>query len=77
MNKTDVDNIIGTGYKKTQVLDETKLLAGEGPHEFTETACVEYKNPFSIDEKRFLSITKLMIVSAGILRFIKRSDERK
>ncbi|XP_052690730.1 uncharacterized protein LOC128168601 [Crassostrea angulata] len=51
---------------------ETKLLAGEGPHGFTETVSAEYKNPFCMDDKRFSSFMKLIRVSAWILRFIKR-----
>lgn len=54
-SKNDFDSIIGTEYKKPRVMYETKLLAGEGPHGFTETVSAEYKNPFCMDEKHFSS----------------------
>lgn len=41
-SENDFDSIIGTEYKRPRVMYETKLLAGEGPHGFTETVSAEY-----------------------------------
>ena len=63
--KAEIQSDVESEYRKTKVMFEAKLVAGEGPPESKET-------PFSMDIKRFSSFSKLCRVTAWVNRFIKK-----
>ena len=62
--KDDIAAETASEVKKTKVMYEAKLVAGEGP---TETG-----TPFSIDINRFSLLTKLCRVTALVIRYIRK-----
>ena len=58
-----------TEYRKSQIIFEAKLVAGEGP---IVDKIVESKAPFGIDIERFSSLTRLLRVTALAERFINK-----
>ena len=62
--KDDIAAETASEVKKTKVMYEAKLVAGEGP---TETG-----TPFSIDINRFSLLTKLWRVTALVIRYIRK-----
>ena len=67
--KAEIQSDVESEYRKTKVMFEAKLVAGEGPPESKET-------PFSMDIKRFSSFSKLCRVTAWVNRFIKKDKKR-
>ena len=67
--KEEVQTQTESEYRKTQVMFEAKLVAGEGP---TGDRIVESKSPFGIDIRRFSSLTKLLRVTALSERFVDK-----
>ena len=63
--KAEIQSDVESEYRKTKVMFEAKLVAGEGSPESKET-------PFSMDIKRFSSFSKLCRVTAWVNRFIKK-----
>ena len=63
--KAEIQSEVESEYRKTKVMFEAKLIAGEGLHEAAET-------PFKIDIRRFSSFTKLCRVTAWVSRFIQK-----
>ena len=56
-------------FRKTKVLFEAKLVAGEGSPELKEKS-------FNIDVEQFLSFTKLCRATAWVIRFIEKLRKR-
>ena len=54
-------------FKRTKVMYEAKLVAGEGP--------TDIDFPFSIDINRYSLLTKLWRVTALVIRFIRKLRE--
>ena len=67
--KQEAQSQTETEYRKSQVLFEAKLVAGEGSK---EKRTVEPKAPFGIDVNRFSSLTRLLRVTALVERFLNR-----
>ena len=63
--KAEIQSEVESEYRKTKVMFEAKLIAGEGPPESRGA-------PFVIDIKRFSSFTKLCRVTAWVSRFINK-----
>ena len=57
--------------KNSEVLYEAKLDAVENTQEKAQLV-IKAKSPFGIDSKRFSSLTKLLRVTAWVVRFIKK-----
>ena len=60
---------IESEYRKTRVMFEAKLVAGEGSKDERN---VEIKTPYGIDIRRFSSLTKLLRVTALSERFVNK-----
>ena len=63
--KAEIQSEVESEYRKTKVMFEAKLIAGEGLHEAVET-------PLKIDIRQFSSFTKLCRVTAWVSRFIQK-----
>lgn len=65
--KEEIQTETESEYRKTMVMFEAKLVAGEGP---ATGRNVESKTPYGIDIRRFSSLTKLLRVTALAKRFV-------
>ena len=65
-----VKSDIESEFRKTKVLFETKLVAGEGPSQVRKGILQEA--PFNLDITNFSSVTKLWRVTALVVRFIDK-----
>ena len=63
--KAEVQSEVESEYRKTKVMFEARLVAGEGPSDSRGA-------PFVMDIKRFSSFTRLCRVTTWVSRFIKR-----
>ena len=68
--ETEIQSQTKSEFRKTKVMFETKLVAGEGSPELKE-------KPFNIDVERFSSFTKICRATAWVIRFIKAEKEDK
>ena len=67
--KQEAQSQTETEYRKSQIIFEAKLVAGEGP---IVDKIVESKAPFGINIERFSSLTRLLRVTALAERFINK-----
>ena len=67
--REEVRTQIESEYRKTRVMFEAKLVAGEGSKDERN---VEIKTPYGIDIRRFSSLTKLLRVTALSERFVNK-----
>lgn len=65
--KEEIQTETESEYRKTKVMFEAKLVAGEGP---ATGRNVESKTPYGIDIRRYSSLTKLLRVTALAERFV-------
>ena len=66
--KAEIHSEVESENRKTKVMFEAKLVAGEGPPESRGAPC-------GMDIKRFSSFTKLCRVTAWVSRFIKKAKK--
>lgn len=67
--KQEAQSQTETEYRKSQIMFEAKLVAGEGP---IGDRIVESTAPFGIDISRFSSLTRLLRVTALAERFVNK-----
>ena len=67
--ETEIQSQTKSEFRKTKVMFEAKLVAGEGSPELKEKT-------FNIDVERFSSFTKLCRATAWVTRFIEKLRKR-